>query len=90
MNQINTKNDGGPAFPIYQPDMILGDDAGPGLSLRDWFAGQAMCGFVAAQGIASSARATRKVAKGLGISEGVCIAGFAYEIANAMLKEREK
>lgn len=31
-------NDGGPAFPNITPDMqVIG---GPGMSLRDWFAGQ--------------------------------------------------
>jgi len=35
------KNDGRPAFPIYQEQMNLGDTAGPGMSLRDWFAGHA-------------------------------------------------
>ena len=32
-------NDGGPAFPNITPDMIV--PGGPGMSLRDWFAGMA-------------------------------------------------
>lgn len=38
-------NDGGPAFPVIRmpldPDTILNR---PGMSLRDWFAGQALAG----------------------------------------------
>lgn len=30
--------DGGPAFPIWQEGMDLGDMAGPGMTLRDYFA----------------------------------------------------
>jgi len=36
-----SKDNGGPAFPVFTPDMNVGDDAGPGMSLRDWFAGHA-------------------------------------------------
>ena len=36
-----TSKDGGPAFPLYEED---------GMSLRDWFAGQALAGILAAGG----------------------------------------
>jgi hypothetical protein len=35
-------NDGGPAFPAMLPG---GNYCTPGMSLRDWFAGQALAGF---------------------------------------------
>lgn len=35
-------NDGGPAFPVPQYRNTL-----PGMSLRDWFAGQALAGIMA-------------------------------------------
>ena len=35
MNTENQINDGGPAFPILRSDQA-------GMSLRDWFAGQAL------------------------------------------------
>lgn len=45
------KNDGGPAFPNWEigPDGPEGADGTlpvPGMSLRDWFAGQAMVGLM--------------------------------------------
>ena len=36
-------NDGGPAFPAMTP----GGYCTPGMSLRDWFAGQALAGMLA-------------------------------------------
>jgi hypothetical protein len=37
-------NDGGPAFPISIPG--CGDNGMHGMSLRDWFAGQAMAAYI--------------------------------------------
>jgi len=37
---MNSKHDGGSAFPIIQEGMNV--DGGPGMSLRDYFAGLAM------------------------------------------------
>jgi hypothetical protein len=37
-----TKDDGGPAFPIE----TTATPYAPGMSLRDWFAGQALAGLV--------------------------------------------
>lgn len=46
--------DGGPAFPVVVPEIRGPDGEGiregwqePGMSLRDWFAGQAMVGLLA-------------------------------------------
>jgi len=36
---MTEQNDGGPAFPLHERD-----DALKGMSLRDWFAGQALAG----------------------------------------------
>ena len=67
--------DGGPAFPVVRmpldPDTILNR---PGMSLRDWFAGQALAGIMPSDG-----RPDGDVNK----------AQWAYEIADAMLKARE-
>jgi len=77
-----SKNDGGPAFPA-QPIMQLprGDgtimvDQG-GMTLRDWFAGQALAGMLANP----AHRIDFKRAHD---------AGFCYEVADAMLKERDR
>jgi hypothetical protein len=66
---MSTINDGGPAFP-------QGDDGswGTGMTLRDWFAGQALAGLLR-DGID---------VHGIGDS-----AYLAYEMADAMLRARE-
>jgi len=69
--------DGGPAFPS------LGEGHGnpayhsPGMSLRDWFAGQALAGLMA--GIDKF--------KEMDVAEAA--ASFSYLVADAMLKARE-
>ena len=62
-----TINDGGPAFP--RP-MVA---AAPGMTLRDWFAGQALAGMV----------------KNYSIKEAKLLARHCYEHADAMLEARE-
>lgn len=74
------RNDGGPAFP--RPDWNgswHGPDSFPGMSLRDWFAGQAL---------AYSMDLATKVGRDadpttLGVS-------IAYNIADAMIAARSK
>ena len=68
------KKNGGPAFPIYQEKMNLGDTAGPGMSLRDWFAGHAV---------------SPMLIQAYGNTPAV-LAEKAYQLADAMLQEREK
>ena len=66
---MSEKYDGGPAFP--------GEYAEPyrGMSLRDWFAGQALAGLVADSSLYSTTKTE---------------AQEAYELADAMLQERKK
>lgn len=71
-------NDGGPAFPIQgniplETKTILPYD---GMTLRDWFAGQALAN-VASERFFENATAE-------------CVARECYEIADAMLKESEQ
>ena len=63
---MSTINDGGPAFPRHAYD---GHD---GMTLRDWFASQALVGLV---GRAET-------------NDGLAIAKDAYVIADAMLAAR--
>ena len=65
--------DGGPAFPVHRP---FGED-GRGMSLRDWFAGQALAGI-----LASNARAT--VGPDMERITAM-VADVAYRTADAML-----
>ena len=69
------KNDGGPAFPAKE--YLYGENYRypTGMSLRDWFAGMALQPIIASL---TSPVPTEKVSE------------KAYEIADAMLKEREK
>jgi len=66
-----SKKDGGSAFPGHTID----GRPTPGISLRDYFAGQAVTGTLVASGDLN-----------IGIS---VLADLAYNIADAMLKARE-
>ena len=75
-------NDGGPAFPHpevarLQDGRCVVADADPGMTIRDWFAGQAISGMIT-PGCVQMTEATRKAR-----------ASEAYAIADAMLKARE-
>jgi hypothetical protein len=75
-------NDGGPAFPRAGSDY---NKAQEGMSLRDWFAGQALAG-IGASDLEHSyiwQRFSDDVPSPNGISE------LCYMIADAMLKARE-
>lgn len=83
MSETNKPNDGGPAFPFVVPD-VRDPESGAGISqgcayggmtLRDWFAGQALMGLVADPNNMSPAEQN-------GIS--------AYKFADAMLEARKK
>lgn len=73
--------DGGPAFPVEVDDEGAGLQTSSfsgwatGMSLRDYFAGQALTGILRA---VSGAR------------EPIGVAELAYKMADAMLAEREK
>lgn len=79
------KDDGGQAFPLTS--RILGHE--PGMSLRDYFAAQAMLGIVTGcntNPVRASVLAKDADEHGCKISES--IAAMAYELADAMLKQR--
>ncbi len=74
-----------PAFPIvekrYDGYGLLYDETHFGMTLRDYFAAKAMPNFI---------NATLTI-RGQGVSESITQAAkYAYEIADAMLKERVK
>jgi hypothetical protein len=80
-------NDGGPAFPV-DPEAHSRSDAEcrvlSGMSLRDYFAGQAIIGLVGHGNNVESDKydPTATIAD--------VVAGHAYFIADAMLKARQK
>ena len=78
---MTTINDGGPAFPStiqYFPDDKNANEE-QGMTLRDWFAGQAMQGLIASP---------RGPANGGTVTDS-WVAENAYIVADAMLKARE-
>lgn len=81
------KDDGGPAFPRPLGTVNHCDSNGysfNGMTMRDYFAGQALSGHCSQNFLATS----------MNDAEGdlafVNAAAFAYRCADAMLKEREK
>ncbi len=72
-------NDGGPAFP---------DALRPGgMSLRDWFAGQALAGMTSNKEIGEQ---TSEYSERHDVEVGQTFARSAYEIADAMLAARKE
>lgn len=67
--------DGGPAFPVKE-----GSPLARGMSLRDWFAGQALA--------ISALAALGRTMEGKETPTAQQVAADAYEMADAMLAER--
>lgn len=90
-------NDGGSAFPrpaSIGNNYLTGEsgvvvDPQRGMSLRDWFAGQALAGELASQ----DGRSDAYSGKGTGIVTRDCMHEFSvrcYRIADAMLRARSE
>ncbi len=77
------RDTGGHAFPNITPDMNV--DGGPGMTLRDWFAGQALVHTLAWARHSIDSHGPRSAMDHVpaGVSE-------AYRVADAMLAERSK
>lgn len=77
-----TRDNGGPAFPQLEPRVPMLTAAMPGMTLRDWFAGQALVGIMGpnydwfTSGDDHGSRAHEA-------------AYFAYSLADAMLAARQ-
>lgn len=69
------KDNGGPAFPIAVEDGTGSYTHYTGITLRDYFAAQALVGFCANLGVQVTSMRQAQI---------------AYTLADAMLKEREK
>lgn len=67
-------NNGGPAFPRQPNEYISGHE---GMTLRDWFAGQALSGLLTQSVDAAEPEFP------------LIFASAAYEVADAMIKTRE-
>ncbi len=73
---MNSRRDGGPAFPIYPIPQDRTEVVPPqfGITIRDYFAAKVMTGYVGFDGGEHMMKEARR----------------AYEIADAMLKAREE
>lgn len=67
-------DDGGPAFACPETEWAYGSH---GMSLRDWFAGQALTGFVATATAQDTIESADEIAKSV------------YRLADAMLDARK-
>lgn len=84
---MSRKPNGGPAFPPG----TTSDSRPTGMSLRDWFAGQALIAYLGGtSSSAESAEAAMIVMEKRGESIHQFIASGAYAFADAMLAERSK
>ena len=77
-------DDGGPAFPTTLADIQQGLE---GMTLRDYFAAAALTGLVAAP---EAMMGMREVGKDYGMGVEQYASRMAYEMADAMLKERQE
>lgn len=80
-----TIKDGGPAFPVQDHTNEWGYAIQPGMSLRDWHAGQSLPAIIAATSAGMHMPKMRE-------SEEIrfAIARDAYEMADAMLAARQE
>ena len=77
---MSEDNTGGPAFPRSDERGLMGEglrEGSDGMSLRDWFAGQALIGFLSNQ---------KRFAAS---SDDATLARECFSYADAMLKARE-
>ena len=79
-----SKDTGGPAFP----ESLSTEGPYGGMTLRDWFAGQALAGMTGAGPEFMNALCKRATERG--ISEEELGAKMAYVLADHMLAERSK
>jgi hypothetical protein len=71
------QDDGGPAFPFVETDLVCGHRFDPGMSLRDYFAAKAMQAMLSIENVHLN----------YGESE---LAKWSYQQADAMLEERNR
>jgi hypothetical protein len=90
---VSAPKDGGPAFPEAVAVSPAGDlyySANPGMTLRDWFAGQAISNAAICTGSAPEYELLRWFGPRGGITRAEIVAAQAHDYADAMLAERAK
>lgn len=91
---MNTINDGGQAFPSVRTDQKCENGqfygnvhSTGGMSLRDWFAGQALAGSLTNPSIAES---IVELSNARNTPVAVIRATYCYELADAVILQRNK
>lgn len=87
---MSKRNDGGAAFPStdYLDEKAIGSSLG--MSMRDYFAGQALIAFSTLLTMITGANVSNVKMQNDGVIDEPFIAKQAYAIADAMLAERAK
>jgi hypothetical protein len=86
----NHPKDGGPAFPEYIVSFDGGGEISGGMSLRDWFAGQALCNPAICTGQASVWELREWFGEHrTSIARHEIVAKQAWQYADAMLAAQE-
>lgn len=85
-----SKKDGGPAFPQMCADALDIGMVHDGMTLRDWFAGMALQGMVAAMRSDEGAAAYNDIAESEGLTPPQLVAALAYRYADAVIAEGTK
>ncbi len=78
------EDEGGPAFSYTYYGTTDDGDLWPGMTLRDWFAGQALSGFIAGSDMKLESFAAQAAVR----ATTQAIARSAYTVADAMLTTR--
>ena len=84
-----SKDNSGQAFPgkVKGKNDLAPYQYNPGLTIRQWYAGQALAGMMANTDLLIS---SRDEAKSRGMDAGEAIAATCYEQADSMIAERDK
>jgi hypothetical protein len=85
---MNTDKTGGPAFPTIIDEQDPHQLILVGMTLRDWFAGNAMQRALTVAGVALVDGSDNN--RTMNADLHMTIARIAYEMADAMLKERQR
>lgn len=82
---MTQKPDGGPAYPATETHEYFGDHGHIGMSLRDYFAGQALAGIM--ERMMQQVDAGHHNSDAAEIEKGIAI--LSYSLADAMIAARE-
>lgn len=88
----NNIKDGGPAYPSGKSEQAGWENSLPyyeGMSLRDWFAGQALPALIGNMRSPELLDNLKQIAKDDGVSVEQIFAAASYEYADAMIAARE-